>query len=198
MKKTNGLFKLGDNIMPVVGMLISLIAGIGCLCDRQSVGMIIGGIGVLFFGFLLAFSVFSQYLEKYSLNYPSIIIKKGCRTIERIIPREYTVIVSGMSLRSLFDVSSSLIKGQCFVSIIDSKNLQQILYKLHDGYGTQYTSSFIEKQFQHEFFAGFVYDRTIPDVLFENAKALIIPRSVLSNVEHSVLILPNLVIDETY
>lgn len=208
MKKKNGSFNLRAYSGVIVGFTLPIIPLIYFIWTYSSKGKIILAVSALLIYSVFLYILFIPYLEEYYLEYPVIYVKKGRRISKRCLPPEYSIIVSDMSINTAIGIECFPIAGKYYVSIIDSRDKRKIIDILHEGngqlfsleyiYGKRYVSSFIEKRFQHIFFDGFIYDRTIPDALFENAKILIIPRSIINHIEHDVLFLPNLFIDEGY
>ena len=197
-KKKNGAFDVKYNFLALVGSVIILLGSLFTWLSSPTTDDIVWSILALLLCSFLLYLTFSPYLEKYCLEYPILYVKKGRRLSKRSLPEQYSVIISDMSIKSSLDVVAFPLAGKNYVSIIDSKDEKGIIDKLHNGPHKRYSSAYIEETFQYAFFDGFIYDKTIPDVLFENAESLIIPRSILNQIEHYVLFLPNLVIDEGY
>ena len=207
-KKKNGSFSIQSYAAPLTGFSICIIIFICGFFVDSSDKMRIAYTLILFCLFLAVFFLIHPHLEKYCLDYPVLYIKKGRKISECKLPDRYSLIISEMTVsRKLDPVHPVWIIGQSYVSIIDSMDRQQILDKLHSYhklypktrlFGTRIYSASIENEFAYAYFDGFIYDKSIPDILFENAESLIIPRSILNRIEHPVLLLPNLVIDEEH
>ena len=197
-KKKNGAFCFESYAIVLAGFSVVAICLVAYLfiSDSES-DYVLAILGLLSFSFFL-YHLLRPYTEKYYLDHPDLYVKKGRKVSKLNLPAEYSVIVSSMSIYSAIDTIPFPIYGSYYVSIIDSGDKQKILDLLHKGRGTRYSSGYIENVFQYAYFEGFIYDKTIPDVLFEDAKAVIIPKSALNHIEHGVLFLPNVVIDENY
>ncbi len=207
-KKKNGPFRIKAYALSLtlIGICI-VIFFIGFFIDK-SIKNIMLSAALLPCFLLFVYTLILPHMEEYHLEYPLLYVKKGKKITERRLPEQYSLILSEMAVAGIIDsIHPVWIIGQCYVSIIDSMDQQQILDILHAGrrtYSTELTfgkrldSASVERKFQHAFFDGFIYDRTIPDILFENAEALIIPKSILNRIEHPVLLLPNLFVDEKY